>query len=316
MEGNVRPMKKEKKIHPILSKVEQISKNYILDLDPETVPTEPQEFLDWWWESLAKNCISCPLSQSRNSVVKPDGIASAKIMIVGEGPGFLEDLSALPMIGPLELKSSHCSHCLKANDCYSSRILKSPIAFGSAPKAITCKPQYTNQYQLPVSFYLRSAGAVLDGILIDKWKFTYARHNWIELYNSKHTTQPLDHESPWYITNATLCRTTDVTRLSDKPPEGLPKKICRRWLAFQWAAVQPEIIISFGRVSLGVLMDSEKAAERVTPNTIVDTKFGPVLFQNHPAFFMRERSKVIKAYNFAKIASTLSKALEIAGYPC
>jgi uracil-DNA glycosylase len=97
--------------------------------------------------------------------------------------------------------------------------------------------------------------------------------------------------------------------------ESVPRQKCKKWLTFQWAAVNPELIVCFGRVALGVLVGSEEKAKSVAPNTFVDTKFGKVLFQNHPAFFMREKNIAAKAYGFAKVASTLEKALDYIGLP-
>lgn len=308
-------MKKKTIDHEILERVSLIDKRYIEDLETEKIPKEPEAFLKWWWTTYAKNCEACPLAETRNHVVKPDGNTKAKIMIIGEGPGFLEDLTQVPMVGPLELKSSHCGGCKNATTCFDHRLIKSPIAIGKSAKAVTCLPNYTGRNELPHSFYIRSAGAILDGILIKKWKFTYARQNWIDLYNKNHPDKPLDHNSPWFITNVVLCRTTDVAGLKDSPPESVPRQKCKRWLAFQWAAVNPELIICFGRVALGVLLGSETKAKTISPNTIIETKFGPVLFQNHPAWFMREKSRAVKAYGFAKVASTLEQGLNYVGLP-
>lgn len=318
MEGNTRGMriKKPSIDHEILERVSKIDKRYIEDLDPTQIPKDPEQFLTWWWDTYAKKCEECPLSETRNQVVKPDGIANARIMIIGEGPGFLEDLTGVPLVGPLEMKSSHCSGCKNVPTCFSHRMLKAPLALGQAAKAVKCLPNYTGRNHLPHTFYLRSSGAVLDGILLNKWKFNYPRHNWIQQYNKLHEDEPIvNHISPWYITNVVLCRTTDVAGIKDSPPESVPRNKCKKWLAFQWAAVQPELIVCFGRVALGVLVGSEEGAKSIAPNSMVDTKFGKVLFQNHPAYFMREKGKSIKAYGFAKVASTLEKALNHVGLP-
>jgi len=308
-------MRKKKLDHKILERIATIDKRFIEDLEVEVVPKDPEVFLHWWWDTFAKGCQNCPLSERRNHVVRPDGTSSAKIMIIGEGPGFLEDLTKLPMVGPLELKESHCGKCKNATTCFSQRILRAPLAMGRPAKAVRCLPNYTSKQTLPNTFFIRSAGAVVDGILLKKWKFNYPRHNWIKYYNRMHPDKPLLHSSPWFVTNVVLCRTTDITGLRDSSPESVPRQKCKKWLTFQWAAVNPELIICFGRVAMGVLIGSEEGAKTIVPNTIVDTKFGPVLFQNHPAYFMRERGRSVKAYGFAKVASTLEKALDYVGLP-
>lgn len=307
-------MRKKTLDHAILERVALIDKRLVEGLDETTIPTDPQEFLDWWW-SQAKVCEECPLCETRNSVVKPDGIPSAKIMVISEGPGFLEDLASVPMVGPLELRSSHCNLCSKTTDCFEHRLLNKLTERGKPAKAVECDPNYTGKFSLKNTFYLRSAGAIMDGILIDNWDMTYPRHNWIKHYNTLHQDQPWTHESPWFFTNVVLCRSTDITGLKDTTPESVPRQKCKRWLVYQWAAVNPELVVCFGRVALGVLMGSEEAAKGIAPNEIVETKFGPVLFQNHPAWFMREKGLNTKAYGFAKVASTLEKALAYVGLP-
>jgi uracil-DNA glycosylase len=302
--------------NPILDRVALIDKRYIEELDPEAVPKDPQEFLDWWWKTSASICEACPLSETRTRVVRPDGVASADIMIVGEGPGFMEDLVGIPMVGPLELRYSHCGVCKNNKACFSHKLKAFPMQRSGKNKAVECNPNYTGKREFDGSrFFIQSAGSIVGGILIHKWNFNYPRHNWFEAYNKLHPDDPWTHKSPWFVTNITLCRTTDVTKLKDSPPDGVPRQKCKRHLAMQWAAVNPKLIVCFGRVALSVLMGAEERSKSVTPNSIVETKFGPVLFQNHPAFFMREQNREVKAFGFAKVAATLAKALEYVGYP-
>ena len=48
---------------------------------------------------LIRHCRACPLGFTRNQAVPGDGPASAKIMIVAEGPGKNEDEQGLPFVG-------------------------------------------------------------------------------------------------------------------------------------------------------------------------------------------------------------------------
>lgn len=50
-----------------------------------------------WHE--AENCTSCPLSKTRSHVVIGRGNPASGLWLVGEGPGYEEDLSALPFVG-------------------------------------------------------------------------------------------------------------------------------------------------------------------------------------------------------------------------
>jgi len=45
------------------------------------------------------NCTRCSLSEGRNSIVFGDGDPSARVMFVGEAPGFHEDMQGLPFVG-------------------------------------------------------------------------------------------------------------------------------------------------------------------------------------------------------------------------
>ena len=45
-------------------------------------------------------CTDCPLSKERTKAVPGEGPADAKIMFIGEGPGFHEDRQGRPFVGP------------------------------------------------------------------------------------------------------------------------------------------------------------------------------------------------------------------------
>src|SRR5262245_57079463 len=46
-----------------------------------------------------KNCMRCPLSATRTQVVFGTGSADARLMFVGEAPGFDEDREGKPFVG-------------------------------------------------------------------------------------------------------------------------------------------------------------------------------------------------------------------------
>lgn len=45
------------------------------------------------------NCSGCPLHRTRNNVVFGDGTLDAKLVFVGEAPGYEEDMQGLPFVG-------------------------------------------------------------------------------------------------------------------------------------------------------------------------------------------------------------------------
>jgi DNA polymerase len=50
-------------------------------------------------ETYCKRCKKCNLCQTRNNAVFGEGNSNANIMLVGEGPGYNEDLTGKPFVG-------------------------------------------------------------------------------------------------------------------------------------------------------------------------------------------------------------------------
>ena len=50
-------------------------------------------------EAEAKACKHCKLHKTRTNVVFGSGTADAEIILIGEGPGFMEDKSGVPFVG-------------------------------------------------------------------------------------------------------------------------------------------------------------------------------------------------------------------------
>ena len=45
------------------------------------------------------SCKKCVLSQTRTNIVFSDGIPNSKLMLIGEAPGYWEDVKGLPFVG-------------------------------------------------------------------------------------------------------------------------------------------------------------------------------------------------------------------------
>ena len=45
------------------------------------------------------NCTKCQLSKTRTNVVFSDGAPNSKLMLIGEAPGYYEDMKGLPFVG-------------------------------------------------------------------------------------------------------------------------------------------------------------------------------------------------------------------------
>ena len=305
----------KKAVNPILKKIKGIKPEYLLDLEGMEITEDLDDFYNLVKPMFMK-CNDCVLHTSRTQVVAPDGIPRSDIMIVLEGPGFLEDRTGVPLVGPLELRGSRCATCANSDKCFHDKILSRPYGWKKKKLGIAdCDEKQTGAITLPDTVYLHSTGSIIDGMLINEWKFAYPRHNWVAQYNEAHPTKPWPMKSPFFVTNAVLCRAADPLTGKDARPKRTHWEACRKWLTYQWVACDPKIIVCFGRSALATILGNETAALRQKPNEIVVTKFGPVIFNNHPAFFMREENRQIRGLGYAKLKRTFEMALQYAGYP-
>lgn len=81
------------------------------------------------WKELEKQCLSCtrcPLCETRTNVVIGDGNKSAEIMLVGEGPGYNEDVQGVPFVGAAGqlLDKMLLSIGLTRQDVYIANVVK------------------------------------------------------------------------------------------------------------------------------------------------------------------------------------------------
>ena len=301
----------------MLLRLQSIKEDYILDFDEELTPTEPKEFLDCCWDKYIKGCTDCPLHSNRTQVVKWDGIVNAPIMIILEGVSQNEDRAGLALVGALELNSSLCSRCNNSQKCWGTKMLDGPYRFKKNKAMPECKPKLQEEKTLPENFFLHSAGSILDGLLIKQYKLAYPRNNWVKEYNSNCSTkeEQWEHVSPFFITNATLCFSKNLNTGGYTTPQRIHWEKCRKWLACQWTACQPKIIICLGRTAMSSILGYEERAKSVRPNTLIETKWGPCLYNDHIAATMREPNKVIQSYGYAKQRKTIEMALNYVGLP-
>ncbi len=67
--------------------------------DLETLSSEAKTQKLKALHQACKTCVACPLHTGRTHSVFSDGNPEARIMIVGEGPGYHEDQSGVPFVG-------------------------------------------------------------------------------------------------------------------------------------------------------------------------------------------------------------------------
>lgn len=71
-------------------------------------------------------CTDCSLSRGRTKAVPGEGPSDARIMFIGEGPGFHEDQQGRPFVGPAGqfLEQLLASSGLKREDVYITNVVK------------------------------------------------------------------------------------------------------------------------------------------------------------------------------------------------
>ena len=75
---------------------------------------------------LCNNCTDCPLCKTRHNVVIGVGNTHSKILFVGEGPGYYEDMQGEPFVGAAGqlLDKMLAAINLNRNQVYISNIVK------------------------------------------------------------------------------------------------------------------------------------------------------------------------------------------------
>ena len=99
------------------------------------------------------SCTLCTLSQKRSKAVPGEGLRTADIMFVGEGPGYHEDQQGRPFVGPAGklLEELLASIGLKREQVYITNMIKCrpPNNRDPLPSEITaCKPYLDKQIEM------------------------------------------------------------------------------------------------------------------------------------------------------------------------
>ena len=221
---------------------------------------------------------------------------TALSFVIGEGPGFLEDLTKIPFVGAQELTVSHCNNCANTNTCFSHKILLRKDGWQGKAKKITCVPKYRDQLSLQKQFYIKSTGQLFDGVIrsIDpniKRQSYYNRINSTEI-------------SPLFITNVTRCRTADSSGLKDTAPKHISIQACKLHLMVELFCVQPKVIICLGSEASKVMGQKDSPL-----GELCQSKFGPIIRYYHPSYIMRDPGYIIQSVMFGKLSEVISIAL-------
>lgn len=87
----------------------------------------PQAHTDWdVLQQTVAACVACPLHETRTQTVFGVGNQQAKLMIIGEAPGFNEDLQGQPFVGRAGLLLTRMLQTIgfERDDVYIANILK------------------------------------------------------------------------------------------------------------------------------------------------------------------------------------------------
>ena len=137
-------------------------------------------------EKQIATCMKCPLGKLRNKPVPGEGNSKAPIFIIGEAPGYEEDLSGKPFVGRSgELLDKIFTACGFTRDehLFIGNILKCrpPNNRTPSPEEIkSCIPYLLRQIELIDPKILILLGASALTTLVDKkLKISQVRGNWI-----------------------------------------------------------------------------------------------------------------------------------------
>ena len=138
-----------------------------------------------------QNCIKCDLCRSRKNVVFGMGNPESKIFLIGEGPGYDEDVQGLPFVGRsgqlLDKILEACGFTRKEH-VFIGNIVKCRPPQNRVPTPIeraTCIPYLLKQIELinPKIIILLGSTA-LQGIIDPKARITQERGNW-KIWNNR-----------------------------------------------------------------------------------------------------------------------------------
>ena len=121
---------------------------------------------------IISNCHKCELSKTRKNVVVGDGNINSKILLVGEGPGYNEDLTGNAFVGPAGqlLDKELASIGLDRTKVYISNVVKCRPPQNRNPLPVeqeSCINYLRKQYLIQKPKLIILLGAVAGKKLID-----------------------------------------------------------------------------------------------------------------------------------------------------
>lgn len=136
------------------------------------------------------SCTKCDLHKTRHNVIFGEGNVGARIMLIGEAPGYDEDMIGRPFVGKSgQLLDKILAACgfTREQHVYISNIVKCRPPGNRVPtdhEAKTCVPYLMKQIELIDPIFLIPLGASALRIFFGKeYRITQVRGNWLNWYN-------------------------------------------------------------------------------------------------------------------------------------
>ncbi len=151
-----------------------------------STPRPDVQHLEWPdLKECVATCKHCDLAQSRTHVVFGEGDEKADVMFIGEGPGYHEDQSGRPFVGPSGdlLTKMIAAMQLSRDDVYIANIVKCRPPGNRNPvdsEADTCLPYLKRQIQLIQPRFLVLLGSVPLRQLLNKTGISELHGTWLE----------------------------------------------------------------------------------------------------------------------------------------
>ena len=141
-------------------------------------------------EAVRKECLGCTkcsLCKTRTNVVFSDGIPNNKLVLVGEAPGYWEDVKGLPFVGragQLLDKIFECVNLSRKKDVYIMNTIKCRPPDNRNPEPNekeACRYYLEKQLEILKPKIMLICGRVaLNTFLPDKGSITRVRGQWFE----------------------------------------------------------------------------------------------------------------------------------------
>lgn len=155
-------------------------------------------------EKIKKECLkcnACPLSKTRTNVVFSDGIPNSKLVLVGEAPGYWEDIKGLPFVGKagqLLDKIFECVGLSRKNNVYICNTIKCRPPNNRNPlpeEKQACREFLDKQLEILKPKIILICGSVaLNSLLPNENGITKVRGKWFDgPYGAK--MMPIFHPS-------------------------------------------------------------------------------------------------------------------------